>query len=214
MLIPVRTILAGILFLAAWSYAGAATISGKVVGVSDGDTITIVDSRKKQHRIRFYGIDCPETGQPFGSNAKTFTSRSCFGKQVTVTVKDTDSYGRTVGVITVDRTNLNLALVNEGLAWWYRRYAPRDRNLQAAELQAQRKKKGIWSQSNPVAPWDWRQQGNRSSASSKRSATKALGYWLTKSSNKRHNSNCKYFRKTRGQPCTKSEGVACRICGG
>lgn len=75
------------------------TLSGKVVRVSDGDTITILDTTKTQTRVRLYGIDCPEIGQDFGNVAKRFTSDLCFSKIVTVDVKDIDRYGRTVGII-------------------------------------------------------------------------------------------------------------------
>jgi micrococcal nuclease len=90
----------------------AATINGRVVGVADGDTITVLDATKKQHKIRFYGIDTPETAQAFGAKAKQFTSSLCFGKQVSVDVRDTDRYGRTVGVVTIDGGEaVNSALV-------------------------------------------------------------------------------------------------------
>lgn len=192
----------------------AATITGKVVSVADGDTITILDANKKEHRIRLYGIDCPEKGQPFGAKAKEFTSGQVFGKTVSVTVKDRDRYGRSVGVAMVGKNNVNLALVRAGLAWWYRQYAPQDKTLQGAEQAAKKAEIGLWSQPAPVAPWDWRRGKQPRSSSSVSSRSKITGYWLTASSNKRHNSNCKYYRKTNGRVAGKSDGIACRICGG
>lgn len=191
----------------------AATITGKVVSVADGDTITVLDAGRKQHKVRFHGIDTPETGQPFGTKAKQFTSAKTFGKTVTVRVTDKDRYGRTVGVVMVGGENVNLALVSAGLARWYQRYAPNEKALQRAEQEAKQAKRGIWSQSNPIAPWDWR-RGKRSGGSSVSKPAAITGYWLTTSSKKRHNSNCRYYRKTKGRSCGKADGVACKICGG
>jgi hypothetical protein len=88
--------------------------------VSDGDTFTLLDGRE-QYKIRLYGIDCPESGQPFGNRAKQFTSEAAFGKQVTVEVVDVDRYGRVVGETFLPKArHLNAELVGAGLAWWYR----------------------------------------------------------------------------------------------
>ena len=95
--------------------------SGKVVGVADGDTITVLRD-KEQVRIRLYGIDTPERGQAFGKKAKQFTSRMVFGKVVEVHQMDTDRYGRTVALVSVDKQLLNKELVKAGLAWVYDRY--------------------------------------------------------------------------------------------
>ncbi|WP_134091334.1 thermonuclease family protein [Olivibacter sp. XZL3] len=93
---------------------------GKVVRIADGDTITILDRNNKQIRVRFYGIDCPESHQDYGSVARKFTADHCFKKTVEVEVKDVDRYGRTVGmVILSDGTNLNKELLKAGLAWHY-----------------------------------------------------------------------------------------------
>ncbi len=103
--------------------------SGKVVGVSDGDTITVLNHRA-QVKIRLSGIDCPETGQDFGSRAKSVTSELAFGKVVRIHPRDTDRYHRTVAdVILPDGRLLNHELVRRGLAWWYRKYAPNDASL-------------------------------------------------------------------------------------
>ena len=104
----------------------AADFAGRVVGVSDGDTITVLHNGKGE-RIRLHGIDCPEKRQAFGKRAKQFTSELVFGNTVTVQVVDLDRYGRTVGeVLLPDGRSLNHELVRAGLAWWYRRYAPDD----------------------------------------------------------------------------------------
>lgn len=98
------------------------TITGKVVSIADGDTITVLDSGKTQHKIRLYGVDCPEGGQDFGNRAKKFTSNMVFGQTVSVKVTDTDRYGRTVGVVNIDGKCLNEELVKNGMAWFYVQY--------------------------------------------------------------------------------------------
>lgn len=133
--------------------------TGKVVGVSDGDTISVMHNGKAE-RTRLSGIDCPEKGQPFGQRAKQFTSELVFGKEVTVTVLDTDRYGRTVGEVKLlDGQVLNQELVKAGLAWWYRQYAPKDATLEHLETEAKSAKRGVWADPHPVPPWEWRHRG-------------------------------------------------------
>ncbi|MFP4164573.1 MAG: thermonuclease family protein [Chitinispirillaceae bacterium] len=110
-------------FLSLVFTAAAPTLTGKVVGVSDGDTITILVN-KKQYKIRLHGIDTPERRQAFGTKAKQFTSSMIFGDTVTVRTHGEDLYGRIIGEVVSDGRNLNRALVASGLAWWYRKYAP------------------------------------------------------------------------------------------
>lgn len=153
----VFTILAA-LWLA--SFAAAATFSGKVVGVSDGDTITVLKG-KAPVIVRLYGIDCPESHQDYGTQAKKATSALAFGKVVFVEAIDRDRYGRTVGVVTLPgKVNLNQELVKQGMAWWYREYAPKSKELPKLEDQARKAKIGLWSQPNPTPPWDFRKNGN------------------------------------------------------
>ncbi len=113
--------------------------------------------RGKGERIRLHGIDCPEKRQAFGNKAKQFASGLVFGKTVTVNVLDVDRYGRTVGeVILPDGRVLNHELVQAGLAWWYRRYAPDDGTLAQLEADAKAAKRGLWADAEPVPPWAWR----------------------------------------------------------
>ena len=105
-------------FLAACPSRGS-DYPARVIGISDGDTITVLRDRA-QVRIRLHGIDAPETGQDFGSRAKQAASSLAFGKTVTIKVRDTDRYGRTVAdVILPDGRLLNHELVREGMAWWF-----------------------------------------------------------------------------------------------
>jgi len=130
--------------------------TGKVVGVSDGDTISVMREGRAV-KVRLYGIDCPEKKQPYGTRAKQYTSDMAFHNKVTVRVKDTDRYGRIVGeVILPDGNSLNKELVYVGLAWWYRKYAPNDRTLKALETGARAEKKGLWADKNPISLWEWR----------------------------------------------------------
>jgi micrococcal nuclease len=138
--------------------------TARVVGVSDGDTLTVLKSDKTQVKIRLNGIDAPETGQDFGSRAKQRTSELAFGKTVTVRPHNTDRYGRTVAEILLpDGASLNQQLVRDGFAWWYRTYAPKDRELAGLEREAKDAKRGLWSQGEPIPPWEWR-KGKRADA--------------------------------------------------
>jgi endonuclease YncB( thermonuclease family) len=131
-------------------------LEGLVVGINDGDTITIL-VESKQLRIRLFGIDCPEKGQPFGKVAKQRVATLCYNEHVSVQTKGTDFFGRTLGfVFLADGRNLNHLLVDEGLAWWYRKYAPQDSQLKHAEEGAKKVRRGLWSDKNPVPPWEYR----------------------------------------------------------
>ncbi len=126
-----------------------------MVGVSDGDTITVLHNGKGE-RIRLHGIDCPEKRQAFGNRAKQFTYNLVFAKTVSVQFVDRDRYGRTVGVVLLpDGRSLNRELVKAGFAWWYRRYAPEDDTLKQLEQEARQAKRGLWADPHPVPPWQW-----------------------------------------------------------
>ena len=177
---------------------------GKVVRVADGDTITVLVG-KTQHRIRLHWIDCPDSGQPFRTRAKQFTADKAFGKRVSVTVLDEDTYGRLVGNVSLpDGDNLGHLLVEAGYAWWYREYAPADTSLETIEGKARTARVGVWSDPKPMPPWEWRHaKGDGSQVAS-------AGYWLNEASGVRHNSECEWYRKTkRGRECEATEGKAC-----
>jgi micrococcal nuclease len=130
--------------------------SGLVVGISDGDTISVMHGGRAE-KIRLYGIDAPEKGQAFGNRAKQFVSALAYGKEVKVEVKDYDRYGRTVAdVILPDGRNLNHEIVKAGFAWWYRKYAPKNAELESLESGARATRRGLWADPRPVPPWEWR----------------------------------------------------------
>jgi len=135
-----------------------ASFSGKCVAVTDGDTIKVLRGGKEV-RIRLFGIDSPERGQDFYRRAKEFTSEMVYGRVVDVTPVDQDDYGRLVAWVSVDGRTLNKELVAEGLAWWYKRYAAKERELGKLEKQARKAKKGIWSLPDPTPPWEFRRPG-------------------------------------------------------
>jgi len=146
--------------------AAADTLSGRVVRVVDGDTLVLLVSGHDQERIRLAGIDCPERGQAFGTKAKEALARLAAGKDVTVEWGKRDRYGRIVGKVIADGEDVNLALVREGMCWWYRKYAheqtPADRVLyEDAEAKAREKRLGLWRDSKPVPPWEWRKERHR-----------------------------------------------------
>lgn len=134
------------------------TFSGKVVAVTDGDTIKVLH-QYQEVKVRLHGVDSPEKNQDYGTKAKQFTSEMVFGETVSVEVRDHDRYGRVVGwVKTPDGKVLNLELVRAGYAWWYRDYARNDTQLERAETQAKSARRGLWADKNPVAPWDFRKK--------------------------------------------------------
>ena len=133
-----------------------ATVSiGSVVKISDGDTIEIRTIDEKTQKIRLEGIDAPETGQPFGSNAKKLLGDLVFSKTVRAEIVDVDKYGRHLAHIYVDDRWVNRAMVRAGLAWHYTKYSS-DEDLAQAESVARLEGIGLWSDKEPIAPWDWR----------------------------------------------------------
>lgn len=139
----------------------AETITGRVVGVADGDTITVLDGDKVQHKIRLAGIDAPEKKQPFGNRSKESLSELAFDKTVDVETSKRDRYGRQIGKVLVNGQDVNLVQIERGMAWFYRQYqreqSPNDRRLyEAAEDAAKAGKRGLWHDADPVAQWEFR----------------------------------------------------------
>ncbi len=167
------------------------TITGKVVGVSDGDTINVLQDRT-QYKIRLYGIDTPERGQDFGNRAKQFTSNMVFGKQVRVVQKDKDKYGRVVGMVFVGGTCVNQEIVKAGMAWVYDYYCKDSvcPDWKLFEKQAQEARIGLWSHPDPIPPWDYRRDAK---SSSQAKALAAAPYHGNKRSKVFHQSSCKDY---------------------
>jgi micrococcal nuclease len=131
---------------------------GKVVGVSDGDTIRVMRGVMAVP-VRLYGVDSPERRQAFYTQAKRNTSSLAFGKTVTVKIKTTDRWKRLVAeVLLQDGRTLNHEIVSGGYAWWFRKHAAKDRHLAELEAEARRHRRGLWSDAYAVAPWEWRRK--------------------------------------------------------
>ena len=205
-------------------------ITGRVVGVHDGDSITLLVEGNRQLKVRLESIDAPELGQEYGNNAKAALSELVFGKTVQVYATGQDKYGRMLGWVYVSKLNANLELVRRGFAWNYVEYS-KNRELAQAETQARAQKAGLWHDWKPMAPWDWRALQKRNAAEKKLEARTVAPFsatptdtpneeptalhWLNTSSSKRHNRTCRYFGNTKsGRYCGPNEGSACGICGG
>jgi len=144
--------------------ATSLSLSGQIIGIKDGDTIVLLTDDNRQIVIRLSGIDCPEKNQPFGTKAKQFTSNLVYGKRVCVQTQSRDRYGRTIGTVYLpDGRILNNELVSSGYAWHYEHYS-KDTTLQRLQQEAKKAQRGLWSDSNAVAPWDFRHH-DKSSAS-------------------------------------------------
>jgi micrococcal nuclease len=130
----------------------------KVIGIKDGDTFVVLIDGKEQV-IRLEHIDCPEKKQPFGTKAKQFASDLCFGKNVQL--NHNNKYDRNkrliAEVILNNGGNINKELVSNGLAWHFKKYSDNEEYADL-EIKARNKQIGIWSESNPTAPWDWRKK--------------------------------------------------------
>jgi endonuclease YncB( thermonuclease family) len=140
-----------------------ASFEAKVIGIEDGDTIKVL-YQGKPLVIRLAHIDCPEIKkqQPYANKARQFTASACFGKLVTVlNTGKTDRYRRLIGVVLYNRDqNLNKALVGAGLAWHFKKYSS-DASYALLEQKARAARFGLWSEKEPIAPWNWRRPSSR-----------------------------------------------------
>ena len=150
-----RLLTLALLFLA---IPAGADFNAKVVGVSDGDTLTVIDANRRELKIRLHGIDAPEKGQPWSDVAKRRLSELLFGQLVRVNDREQDRYGRTIAVVIIPGPNatasdVNRQLVREGLAWSFIRYS---KDYSGDEMAARRERLNLWRDPQPVAPWEWR----------------------------------------------------------
>lgn len=153
-------------------YLHADTLTGKVVGVTDGDTITVLDGSRQTHKVRLSGIDAPEKDQPFGQKSKEHLSHLVHRQDVRVDWHKTDRYGRVIGQVWVRPSDCpkcewnldaNKAQLTAGLAWWYRRYAheqPKADQHAYEHEENEAKNRGVelWADAHSVPPWDWRRR--------------------------------------------------------
>lgn len=147
----------GLFILLPWFPVHAEEYRGIIVGVIDGDTVTLLDTANRQLRVRLAEIDTPESAQPYGHHAKQELSQLVHGKKVTVTGRGKDRYGRVIGRLYVEGVDVNAEMVRRGAAWVYRQYAS-DPALYGLEEQARRDKAGLWGvpEAERLPPWEWR----------------------------------------------------------
>ena len=139
------------------SYLFSLELIGKVVKVSDGDTVTILTSDKTQHKIRLNDIDAPEKKQAFGNKSKDNLAKYIAGKTVTVQYQKKDKYKRVLGTIYYNNTDINLQQVKDGYAWVYKKYS-NNQTYHKAEKLARDKRVGLWIDKNPLEPWEFRKK--------------------------------------------------------
>jgi len=157
----INWLLAGILAAGiAHAHAAPELIEGRVVGVADGDTLTVLTPGRTQHTIRLAEIDAPESRMPFGARSKQSLSALCYMQAARVEIVDIDRYKRVVGKVECEGRNANHAQVESGMAWVYRKYA-KDPGLIKLENDARTAKRGLWSDAAPTPPWEWRRANRR-----------------------------------------------------
>ena len=145
------------LVLAFAANAHAESLIGRIVGITDGDTLTFLADGNQPIKIRLVEIDCPESAQPYGNRAKQELSALAFGKSARVESQGTDRYGRTLGRVFVDGLDVNAEMIRRGAAWVYRKYST-DQSLFPLEAEAKREKRGLWNmpEAERIPPWEWR----------------------------------------------------------
>ena len=141
--------------------AQADTLTGRVVRVTDGDTIVVLGPGDAQYKVRLTGIDAPERGQAYGTKSKEHLSDSVAGKFVVVEYDKRDRYERILGKVLLSNEDMNLEQIRAGLAWHYKKYQNEqtlsDRKLYSdSEIEAKEAKRGLWYDPKPVPPWEYR----------------------------------------------------------
>ncbi len=185
-------------------HAYAKQITGKVVKIADGDTITVLQDNK-QHKIRLYGIDTPEKRQDFGQAAKQFLSQKIYNKKVQVEITGEDRYSRKIGIVYLGNDLINEKMVQGGYAWVYQKYCQKAfcKNWIDYQGMAQKEQLGLWSGSNPIPPWEYRhsKKGKSSKAMDMAMATSTLFVFHGNVKSRIfHSQSCKHFNC---KNCTK-----------
>lgn len=142
-------------FLFSAFYLNAAELYGKVIKVSDGDTVNVLTVEKETIRIRLLDIDAPEKKQAFGNKSRENLANYIAGENVKVEFKNKDRYGRVLGTIYLNDLNVNLQQIKDGFAWVYRKYSNKKEYLKH-EMLARNNNLGLWSDKEPIEPWNFR----------------------------------------------------------
>ena len=130
----------------------------KVVGVTDGDTVTVLTPNNDEVKIRLYGADAPERKQDFGTRSREFLVSLIFGQTVTVTPYGKDLYGRTIAKIFFNGRDIGLTCIEYGYCWWYETYAKKEVQYKKAQEKARKQELGLWAGPKPIAPWKFRKE--------------------------------------------------------
>ncbi len=170
------------------------SMMARVTRVSDGDTLTVVDQRGREYRVRLTGIDAPELGQPYSQVSRSHLSRLVGRQPVRVTWEKTDRYDRLLAFVSRDGLTLNLAQVEAGMAWFYRAYElelpPAERRrFDRVEREARTARRGLWKDAAPVPPWDYRASKREGSSTRRSPAPRADVTGTTLASQVRGNRN-------------------------
>ena len=146
--------------------SAATWLNGRVVGVSDGDTLTLLAAGNHRIKVRLAGIDAPEKRQPYGRKSKQALSDMVYGRDVSVRVEQTDRYGRSVGSVRYGGRDINRVMVEHGHAWAYKRYLPAHSPWPALEQRARDRGIGLWAlpDEQRIPPWSWRRQKTKKTA--------------------------------------------------
>lgn len=191
-------------------------ITGRVVSVSDGDTITVLDATKTQHKIRLNAIDAPESHQAYGQRSKQALSAKLFDRDVRVMMHDRDKYGRIIGDVYIDDRYVNKEMVEEGWAWHYKKYSTSP-DLDEAEQKARVTRAGLWGDDLPIAPWDFRHPvlGANTIAQENAADPESVTVYVTRTGTKYHRSGCRHLSKS-SIPTPLSEAKTryspCSVC--
>lgn len=191
--------------------------TGEVVGVHDGDSLTILRNSEVKVKIRLVAIDAPELGQEFGAQSQKQLSKYVLGKHVHVFSQGLDRYGRTLARVVVGNRDVNRSMISTGSAWHYRQYSD-SVSLQKAEDRARKTNRGLWSSGTAKPPWEFRKSGRTKTAEPANAlATQPTGLtvYITATGTKYHVEGCRYLNKS-SKPISLTQATetydACKVC--
>lgn len=150
-----KIIILALLILLTYNVHAQTIMTGKVIGVKDGDTVEVLDDQNKTTILRLAEVDCPEKKQPYGNAAKQFTSNAVYRKSVSYIITNKDRYGRSVAKVYYKSKYLSAEIIKNGMGWQYKKYS-RSKELALLEQKARTQKIGLWADPNPMYPADWR----------------------------------------------------------
>ena len=149
-----------LVFFSTFTIFSQTLLTGKVIGIKDGDTVVVIDLFKTQTTLRLAEVDCPEKKQPFGTRAKQFTSDAIYLKTVTYFITKKDRYGRSIAKVYYKNKYLSAEIIKNGMGWQYKKYST-SQDLAQYEKQARFRKIGLWIDPNPISPSEWRKAKKR-----------------------------------------------------